>query len=327
MQIYNTFGLPASADQFLEFTSEEQLCQYLSKGISQPFLIIGGGSNMVFTSHFPGTVIHMANLGIIIQDGEEDEVFVTAAAGEEWDHFVKYCTEHNCHGAENMIAIPGHVGAAPVQNVGAYGMEAKDIIHTVRTIHINSAQPRIFTNAECEFGYRYSIFKEQLKDQYIITSVTFRLSHTFTPNIQYQALTDALARQGISTPTPKQLADTIAEVRWSKLPKPEQLGSAGSFFKNPIVSSDHYQKLLAQHPDIVAYPVPEGYKLAAGWLIQHAGWKGRSLGKCGVYEKQALVLVNHGGCTGQEVLALAEAIINDVQKIFGVTLEKEAIII
>ena len=329
--IYNTFGIPATADRFIELHTLDDLRQLLDSKILQqhPFFVIGGGSNVVFTRHFPGTIIHPANRGIALVDGPSPDgsLLVEAAAGEEWDAFVRHCIAQGWHGAENLVAIPGTVGASPVQNVGAYGLEAKDIIHTVRAFNISTGEERIFTNGECRFVYRSSIFKTDLKDQYIVWSVTFRLHKSFQPCLQYQALTSALQRQGIENPTPQQLADTISSVRWSKLPRPEETGSAGSFFKNPVVSRQHYDQLIARYPDMVAYPVPEGYKLAAGWLIEHAGWKGRNMGRCGVYDKQALVLVNRGGCSGAEVLALADAVTSDVQRLFGVTLEKEAIII
>ena len=330
MEIYNTFGLHATADRYLVINDESQLRQFLSSGqLSQPYLILGGGSNMVFTRHFSGTILHLENKGIrlLAPKSSAEDCLVEAAAGEVWDNFVHHCIGHGWYGTENLVAIPGTVGAAPVQNVGAYGVEAKDIIHSVRAFEIATGRERIFTNDECQFAYRDSIFKGVLKNQYIIWSVVFRLQREFHPNIQYKALSEALRSAGIESPTPQQLADTITQVRWGKLPRPEEMGSAGSFFKNPVVPAEQYHKLKETYPDIVAYPVSEGYKLAAGWLIEHAGWKGRSLGRCGVYEKQALVLVNRGGCTGQEVLALAEAVTEAVRSQFGVTLQKEAIII
>ena len=329
--IKNTFGIPATADRYLTVSSEPELRTQLADSsiVEKPCLILGGGSNMVFSRHFSGTIIHPENKGIRLVDEQldSDDHFVEAAAGEVWDDFVRHCISHGWYGAENLVAIPGTVGAAPVQNVGAYGMEAKDVIHSVRTFEIGTGNERLFQNEECCFAYRNSIFKQGLKGRYVVWSVTFRLHKTFVPNIRYQALTDALAAAGITNPTSQQLADTITEVRWSKLPRPEVMGSAGSFFKNPVVTTQHYERLKAEYPSIVAYPVPDGYKLAAGWLIEHAGWKGRSMGRCGVYSKQALVLVNLGGCTGAEVVALADAITADIQARFGVTLEKEAIII
>lgn len=329
MNIYNTFGIHATADSYLEIRSEAQLASLLKEGLRSPYFIIGGGSNVVFTRHFPGTIIRMVNQGITIHpsDLDSDEVLVCAAAGEEWDHFVRHSVAQGCYGAENLVSIPGTVGASPVQNVGAYGVEAKDIIHSVTTYEVSTGDKRVFQADECQFAYRNSIFKGLLKDRYIVTSVTFKLRRTFAPKLQYRGLTDALAAKGITDPTPQQILDIISDVRWRKLPRPEEKGSAGSFFKNPVVTVEHYQRLLAEYPDIVAFPVVDGYKLAAGWLIEKSGWKGRDMGRCGVYRHQALVLVNHGGCTGQEVLALADAVCSDVRRLFGVDLEKEAIII
>jgi len=327
--ISNTFGIVATADRYLVISEESSLRSLLADPTlaDSPLLIIGGGSNIVFTRHYPGTVLHLENKGIRLLETQGDDLLVEAAAGEVWDDFVRHCIAHGWHGAENLIAIPGTVGAAPVQNVGAYGIEAKDIIHSVRAFEVGTGIERLFLNDECRFAYRDSIFKHEFRGRYVVWSVTFRLHKTFTPNIRYQALSDALSAAGIADPTPLQLADTIAEVRWSKLPRPEEQGSAGSFFKNPIVPAEHYERLKTEYPDLVAYPAPDGYKLAAGWLIERAGWKGRSMGRCGVYAKQALVLVNLGGCTGTDVVALADAVTADVQKQFGVTLEKEAIIV
>ncbi len=329
--IYNTFSIPATADRYLVISQKQELLDIIEQGTLQnsPFFILGGGSNIVFTDHYHGTILHLENKGInlLSENPETGDILIQAAAGENWDTFVQYCIANHWHGAENLTAIPGTVGASPVQNVGAYGVEAKDIIHSVQAIDTTTGQERTFLNDECQFGYRSSIFKKKYGNQYVVWSVTFRLQSTYKPDIRYKALSEALTTAGIDNPTPRQLSDTIATLRWSKLPRPEETGSAGSFFKNPIVTTDHYNQLKSCYPDIVAYPVPDGFKLAAGWLIEHAGWKGRSLGRCGVYHKQALVLVNLGGCTGNEVVALADAITADVQKLFGVTLEKEAIII
>lgn len=327
--IPNTFGIAATADCYRVVSHEGELRTLLADPalVEKPCLVLGGGSNMLFTRHFPGTIIHLENKGIRLVEAQGDDLFVEAAAGEVWDDFVRHCISQCWHGLENLVAIPGTVGAAPVQNVGAYGMEAKDVIHSVRAYELGTGIERVFSNEECHFGYRDSIFKHELKGRYVVGSVLFRLHRTFVPDIRYQALSDALSAAGIANPTPLRLADTIAKVRWSKLPRPEEQGSAGSFFKNPVVTAEHYQRLKAEYPDMVAYPVSNGYKLAAGWLIERAGWKGRSLGRCGVYEKQALVLVNRGGCTGADVIALADAITADIQTRFGVTLEKEVIII
>ena len=328
--IYTTFDIKATADRYYTATTRDELLHILSLQPvhDNPLFILGGGSNVIFTQHYPGTILHLENKGIsLLHETAQGHVMVEAAAGENWDTFVQYCISHGWHGAENLAAIPGTVGASPVQNVGAYGCEAKDIIHTVRTIEIATGRERLFTRDECQFGYRNSIFKNELKGQYIVWSVIFSLSKTFIPNLNYKAITDVLERNGVKNPTPQQLADTVADIRWAKLPRPEETGSAGSFFKNPVVDTSQYQQLKSRYPDLVAYPTNEGYKLAAGWLIEQAGWKGRSLGRCGVYGKQALVLVNLGGCTGQEVTNLADAITADVRHQFGVTLEKEALII
>lgn len=328
--IPNTFGIPATADRYLVASHEEELRSIVSSPdfCRAPHFLLGGGSNVVFAHHFNGTILHLENKGITLVGKEEDGgILVEAAAGEVWDDFVRHCISQGWYGTENLVAIPGTVGASPVQNVGAYGMEAKDIIHTVRTFEIGTGKERIFTNEQCQFRYRDSIFKRELKDRYVVWSVTFRLSIAFRPNLQYKALSDALRVAGIAVPTPRQLADLIAEVRWNKLPRPEVMGSAGSFFKNPVVPTEQYERLKQQYPDMVAYPVAEGYKLAAGWLIEHAGWKGRAMGHCGIYERQALVLVNLGGCTGAEVTALADAVISDIREKYGVTLEMEAIIL
>lgn len=325
--IYNTFGIPVTADCYQVVSTLAQLHSLLVQGLSHPYFILGGGSNVVFTRHYPGTILHLENKGIQLVEDNGQQVLVQAAAGEVWDDFVRHCVSNGWHGAENLVAIPGSVGASPVQNVGAYGVEAKDLIHSVQAYEIATGQLRTFSNADCRFGYRDSIFKHELKDQYIIWSVTFHLSRTYDPDCRYAAISDSLQRQSIANPTAQQMIDTIAQIRWSKLPRPEEIGSAGSFFKNPVVTEAEYQKLKASYPDLVSYPVEGGVKLAAGWLIEHAGWKGRNLGPCGVYEKQALVLVNRGGCSGHDVILLADAVTADVKRQFGVTLEKEAIII
>ena len=330
MHIPNTFGLAATADHYLVAHTEEELRTLLPRlSTAGNLLAVGAGSNIVFTRHFAGTVLHMDNHGIRLLDtpSPDGTLLVEAAAGEVWDTFVRHCIDHGWYGAENLVAIPGTVGAAPVQNVGAYGIEAKDIIHSVNTIETSTGTCQTFSNEQCCFGYRDSIFKHQPSGSHIVTSVVFRLNATYTPNLGYRAITDALSAQGIDRPTPTQLADTIARIRWSKLPRPEETGSAGSFFKNPVIPNQQYENLRIAHPDIIAYPVDGGWKLAAGWLIDHAGWRGRSLGRAGVYEKQALVLVNRGGCTGAEVQALANAIIADVRQKYGVILTPEAIII
>ena len=320
---YNTFGIDVKAKTFIEYYSLDELRQVLKEHKGEQILHIGQGSNLLFTRNFNGIILHSGMARARFLDDET----VEAQNGLRLDDLIAQLTDMQYCGMEKLSLIPGEVGASAVQNVGAYGCEAKDVILRVNTLNVETLEERVFTNEECRFGYRDSIFKKELKGQYIVWSVTFRLSRTFTPDLRYKAIADAIASSCIETPTPQQLADTIASVRWAKLPRPEETGSAGSFFKNPVVDATQYERLKAEYPDMVAYPAADGYKLAAGWLIEHTGWKGRSLGRCGVYSKQALVLVNLGGCTGQEVINLADAVTADVYKKFGITLEKEAIIL
>lgn len=324
---YNTFGIDVKAQNFVAIHDEAELEELLSSGLLQeaPYLILGGGSNMVFTQDFLGTVVHLENKGIRKID---DALTIEAAAGVVWDDFVRYCLAQGWYGVENLVAIPGTVGASPVQNVGAYGVEAKDVIKEVSAYEIATGKRRLFSNEECRFAYRNSIFKQELKNQYIVTKVSFRLSDEFRPNLGYKAVAQAMEATGQTHPSAIQLADAIADIRWNKLPRPELMGSAGSFFMNPVVTDSVHAELKERFPDMVSYLVDDGhYKLAAGWLIEHAGWKGKSLGLAGVYDKQALVLVNKGGCSGSDVLRLADAVVADVEAKFGVSLQKEAIII
>ena len=321
---YNTFGIDAQARQVIIVEHKEELDRILP--LQRPYYILGGGSNIVVHGNYPGTVVVMRNKGIRLLAQEAGIVRVEAQAGEVWDAFVRHCIAHGWHGAENLSAIPGTVGAAPVQNVGAYGAEAKDIIEEVRATEIATGRPRTFRNEECRLAYRSSIFKNELAGQYIITSVVFCLSTQFRPNTGYEAVRKALEARGLQQPTARQLADVITEVRWAKLPRPEETGSAGSFFKNPVVCAETYLSLRERHPDLPAHATDDGgYKISAGWLIEQAGWKGRSLGRAAVWDKQALVLVNAGGASGGDILRLANAIADDVRHKFGITIEKEAI--
>lgn len=326
---YVTFGIDATASRFAEVETLAQLRQLIDDGCfrNDPFFILGGGSNVIFSKDFQGLVVRMCNKGVEVVGQQGDDVFVEAAAGEEWDGFVRQVVSMGCFGMECMAAIPGTVGASPVQNVGAYGMEAKDVIHLVKAYDLNTGELMVFDNADCEFAYRNSVFKGRLANRYVVWSVIFKLHLSYSHNVSYKALRVALDERGIGTPDPQQLIDVVTDVRWSKLPRPEVMGSAGSFFKNPVVSYDRYEVLKREYPDLVAYETSDGYKLAAGWLIDRAGWKGRTMGNAGVYENQALVLVNRGECTADELLRLADAIVSDVFFKFGVHLEKEAIIV
>ena len=328
-KIPNTFGIEATADEFICIADESSLVALLASGRlkERPYMIVGAASNIVFTRPFDGTVLHMDNRGIeYLGECDDGSLLVRAAAGENWDGFVRHCASHGWHGLENLAAIPGTVGAAPVQNVGAYGSEAKDVVAEVTAYDIAEGKRRLFSASDCQFAYRDSLFKHH-PGRYIVTDVTFRLSPHFSPKTEYKALADALSSKGITQPSAEQTIETLTELRWSKLPRPEETGSAGSFFKNPVVGETQYKELAARYPDIVAHRTAEGYKLAAGWLIEHAGWKGRDMGRCGVYDKQALVLVNLGGCTGKEVVTLAHAIVCDIKEKYGVELTPEAIIV
>ena len=328
---YNTFGLDAKARNYVEVDGESTLRELISSGLlgENRFLVLGGGSNIVFRGDYDGTVVRMTSQGIEkVGELADGTVLVRAQAGTVWDYFVDTCIANGWYGVENLTAIPGTVGASAVQNVGAYGAEAKDVIEEVRAFDVATGEERVFANEECHFAYRNSAFKQELAGRYIIESVTFRLNGTFALNKQYKAVAAAVAESGIENPTAREVADIITAVRWKKLPRPEEKGSAGSFFKNPVVTASQYEQLMEQYPDLVAFAVDdEHFKLAAGWMIEHCGWKGRSLGRAGVYEKQALVLVNLGGCTGREVENLSNAITADVEDRFGVKLTPEAIMV
>ena len=325
---YNSFGINAVAKAMLAVENSDEIPEIIAEGMlaNHRTLFLGGGNNIVFVGDFDGLVVRMANKGIAVVDEDADSVLVRAEAGEVWDDFVWQCLENQWYGLENLVAIPSSIGAAAVQNIGAYGVEAKDFIHQVKAYDITDGSEKLFSNADCRFGYRDSVFKHT-DERYLIASVTFRLNKTPKLNLSYSAISNYLRDNDISNPSPKQLAQCITDLRWSKLPKPEVTGSVGSFFKNPVVTASQFAEIKERYPDIVAYPAGDGYKLAAGWMIEKSGWKGRTLGRAGVYEKQALVLVNRGGCDGHDVERLANAIIADVDDKFGVRIQPEAIII
>lgn len=310
---YNTFGIDVCARKLLVMEPGDEV-----PPLEGEVLVIGVGSNMVFTKDYEGTVVILAKKS---QFSISNSQFVTAWAGTVMDDLIQWTLDHNLYGLENLSAIPGTVGASAVQNVGAYGAEAKDLIESVEAYDLQERRHCTFSNADCHFAYRDSLFKH-LPGRYLILRVTYRLSETFTPNLSYKAL------EGLPHDTAQQLREAITEVRWSKLPRPEEHGSAGSFFKNPVVDELTYLRLKAEHPDMPdAHRSDNGYKLSAGWLIDRAGWKGRTQGRAGVWPKNALVLYNADGCTGDEVRALAATIQQDVKQKFGVTLDPEAIIV
>ena len=326
---YNTFGIDAKCHYFVELQQRDDVEKWVAmqQQSHNSFFILGGGSNVVFHQWIEKSVVKVSLRGIETVKEDAVHVWIKAAAGEIWSNFVTFCIENGWGGVENLTDIPGTVGAAPVQNVGAYGVEAKDVIETVECIEIATGQWKKLTNAECQFGYRDSIFKQAFKNQYIITAVTFRL--TKKPNLQlsYGGISSRLEREGIEQPTIADVSRVVHSLRINKLPDPALIGSAGSFFKNPIVTHDKHAVLLQHYPDLVAFPLAKSFKIAAGWLIEQCGWKGKQFGRVGVYPQQALVLYNLGGCTGEEVRQLANAIQQSVKAKFDIDLEPEAIFI
>ena len=323
MLIPNTFNIKAEADTYLAIRSERELIEAL-KQYPNPF-VLGGGSNMLLTSDVTQPVFHILLKGITIVKETDDEVWLKAQAGENWHSFVMHSLEQGYGGLENLALIYGNVGTAPVQNIGAYGVEIKDVMYSCEAINVHTQEKRIFTTDECDFAYRESVFKGKEKGNYIITSVTFKLSkHNHHLHTQYGAIQEKLAERGITQPTPKQVAEVVIGIRESKLPNPAELGNSGSFFKNPIILTDEYQKLQQQYPEMPSYTVDVTHtKVPAGWLIDRCGLKGYRQGDAGVHTHQALVLVNYGKATGQEVLALAHYVKEEVAKKFGITLEFE----
>ena len=315
----HTFGMDVKADRLIEFANEDELKSALT-GAVKPLLFMGGGSNLLFLNNFAGTVFHSVIDDINIVAEDDNSISLRVGSGVVWDDFVAYCVEKGWWGVENLSLIPGEVGASAVQNIGAYGVEVKDVLQNIEAISVDDLSKRIFTNAECNYGYRDSIFKNSLKGKYVITYVTYRLSKTANPNIGYGALKSVLSEN----PSLNEIRDAIIGVRNSKLPDPKVYGNAGSFFMNPVIPMEQFAELQSRYPEIPSYPASDGYiKVPAGWLIEKSGWKGKSLGNAAVYEKQALVLINRGGATGMEVKHLADTVIADVKEIFGITLHAE----
>ncbi len=328
-EIPNTFGIETYADQYIEYHSPEELIasteQFRKDGCVTPFLHIGSGSNLLFTRDFHGMVLHSLIASTQIIASNSSSLTVKVGAGCIWDDFVSYCVENHLYGAENLSMIPGEVGAAAVQNIGAYGEEVKNIIHSVETIDIFTGQKHTFDNGQCQYAYRDSIFKCRDHKRYIITYVVFSLGTREHYNLEYGALSSLSGVDGQLSLS--NVRDAIIQMRSGKLPDPKVIGSAGSFFVNPVISRDMFESLSAKYPDMPHYPSgnesADQVKLSAGWLIEQCGWKGKSLGRAGVYSKQSLVLVNLSGATGQEILTLAQAIIDSVHDKFGITLHPE----
>lgn len=324
---YNTFGINVSCRTFVEYSSVDE-ASAVAQSLTQPYLLLGGGSDLLLTGDFPGTVVHSAIKGVVKAGGDDRHVLLRCGSGEVWDELVAQAVARGWHGMENLSLIPGEVGASAVQNIGAYGAEAQDLIESVEAVEIGSGLPVTFSNADCQYAYRDSRFKHEWKNRYLITYVTYRLSLAFEPRLDYGNIRQSLAEAGIEHPTAEQLRDTIIAIRRHKLPDPAETGNAGSFFVNPIVDKEKYEKLKAEYPLMPHYSLPDGKeKIPAGWMIEQCGWKGRSLGRAGVHPRQALVLVNLGGATGSDIVALMTRIQSDVDKKFGIAIHPEVNII
>lgn len=322
---YNTFGVDAVAKQFVHIKAEAHLRDLYIAGVlaQKNLLFLGGGSNILFVNDFKGLVIHVAIQGIDYRvDGTD--VFVRSGAGVVWNDFVNYCVDRGFGGIENLSLIPGTVGAAPVQNIGAYGVELQDVFHSCRGFNLETGEVETFYKEDCAFDYRDSIFKGALRGKIIITEVNLLLSTVSKPNTTYGAISAELYNRGIKYPTIKEVSEVVSAIRVSKLPDPATIGNSGSFFKNPVISVDRFRTLLSNFVDIVSYPFGENkIKLAAGWLIEQCGWKGKVVGNTGTWKNQALVLVNHGNATGLEVYDFSEEIIKSVKDKFDIVLERE----
>lgn len=319
---FNTFGLDEKASFFNSFSSLKELDSALNSKPNKELFVLGGGSNMLLTDTLDKAVLHNQLKGIHVKE-KEDHVLVTAAGGEVWHDLVLYCVERNWGGLENLSLIPGSVGAAPIQNIGAYGVELKDTFVQLEAFNISSRKIEVFTAKDCAFAYRESVFKRKLKGKYIITSVQLKLSKSPVLNTSYGAISDELSKLNKSDFTIQDVSDAVIHIRQSKLPNPAQIGNSGSFFKNPIVDQEKAAELIATHSDIPNYPAKDKVKISAGWLIEKAGWKGFRRGDAGVHAKQALVLVNYGNARGAEIWKLAQEIIVDVELKFGIQLEPE----
>jgi UDP-N-acetylmuramate dehydrogenase len=327
---YNTFGVTAQARYFASFGSVEQLRELLAHPTvkQNQRLVLGGGSNMLFVRNFDGIVLKNELKGIETVAEDEHHYYVKSSAGEVWHELVMHCIRSNYAGIENLALIPGCVGASPMQNIGAYGVEIKDVFHELEAMQIEDGSMRTFSLNECNFGYRESIFKRGEKDRWVITSVTFRLNKRAVLHTSYGAIEEELDSFHLDNITIKDVARAVINIRSSKLPDPKKIGNAGSFFKNPVVPMSVYRSILEHHNNAPSFPIDEDHvKVPAGWLIERAGWKGKNLGNYGVHDKQALVLVNYGGATGSQIYDLSTSIIDDVKQKFGIELEREVNII
>ena len=325
---YNTFRIDVKARYFSTFLNTDELSELTTHYSRFTTLVLGGGSNILFTKDYDGAVLKNEIKGIELQHEDADYVYVKVGAGENWHQFVLHCIDHNWAGIENLSLIPGNVGASPIQNIGAYGVELDDVFWSLEAFHLSEKKIHTFTATDCEFGYRDSVFKNRYKNEFAILSVTFQLKKKPIYHVSYGAITEELEKMGVKDLSIKGVSQAVINIRSSKLPDPEKIPNSGSFFKNPEVSTEKYEALKLQFPNIVAYPLAKGnVKLAAGWMIEQCGWKGYRKGDAGCHAKQALVLVNYGNATGKEIYDLSEEILQSVKNKFDVILEREVNII
>jgi len=325
---FNTFGIDVKARYFVDIRNTEEVSEFLSalEENHRPVLFLGGGSNILFTKDFPGTVIRICTQGIKIIKEDAASVFIRAEAGENWDDFVKYTVDKGWGGLENLSQIPGNVGTAPVQNIGAYGVELKDVLFDLEAINLVTLERKKFTPEECNFAYRESFFKHS-NEKYLILNVTFRLMKNPALRLDYVQIRDEFMAHHIQNPSIRDVREAIIRIRNRKLPDPAKLGNAGSFFKNPVITEEQLEQIEFEHPEVVYFPFNDQFKLTAAWLIEQCGWKNRRQGDAGVYSGQSLVLVNFGSATGKDILDLANQIKSSVYGKFGVTLETEVNIV
>lgn len=324
---HNTFGIDQGCNALYEPTSVEELRATLAMLCKEPLLVIGGGSNLLLTQDFEGNVLHPLIKGIEVSE-KDAYILMRCGAGEVWDEVVDYAVSHGYYDMENLSHIPGEVGASVVQNIGAYGMEVQDVVYKIEAIETETGKEVVITPEECDYAYRYSKFKGEWKGRYVVTYVTYKLSKNFTPRLGYGNLSAVLQQKGIENPTASDVRRAVIDIRKSKLPEPEVEGNAGSFFMNPVVDRDKFSELIERYPNMPHYNVGDDkVKIPAGWMIEQCGWKGKSMGRAAVHDKQALVLVNKGGATGKEILALCDAIRSDVKLRFGIEIRPEVNIV
>lgn len=326
---HNTFGIDAKAQRYVNISNTQELRDVLKKFSSESLFILGGGSNMLLTKNIEALVLHLNLKGISIVEEKDATVIVEAKAGENWHDFVIYCLENNFGGVENMSLIPGNIGTAPIQNIGAYGAELKDVFHSCKAINIATQEEKTFLKEDCNFGYRESVFKQELKGKYIITSVNLKLTkNNHKLHLDYGAIKNQLSDFKIENPTIQDISKAVIAIRQSKLPDPKEIGNSGSFFKNPVISKSEFENLKQDFPNAPHYVVSENeIKVPAGWLIETAGFKGKRFGEYGVHNKQALVLVNYKNALGKDIYALAQLIQKTVKRLFNINIETEVNII